>query len=62
MKVGDLVVGKEDGYFDGSIGIIFDFDEDDDPVVSWCNDEGSNEASPGCGEFRGSLEVLNEAR
>ena len=62
MKVGDLVAGTEDGTYDGDIGIIFGFDEDDDPIVFWCTTAGSNEASPGCGEYRSHVEILNEAR
>ena len=62
MKIGDLVIGTEEGAYNGSIGIIFGFDEDDDPIVSWCNTEGSNESSPGCGEYREHLEILNASR
>ena len=62
MKVGDLVTGKEEGAYDGSIGIVFGFDKDGDPIVSWCNDKGSNETSPGCGEYREDLEILSESR
>ena len=62
MKVGDLITGNKNGTYDGSIGIIFGFDEDEDPIVFWFNDEGSNEAYPGCGEFRNQMMVLNEAR
>ena len=62
MKLGDLVTGKKDGTYAGSVGVVFGFDEDNDPIVSWCNDWGSNEHSPGCGEFRDSLRVVNEGR
>jgi len=62
VKIGDLVIGTEEGAYNGSIGIIFGFDEDDDPIVSWCNSEGSNESSPGCGEYREHLEILNASR
>ena len=62
MKVGDLVIGTEEGSYDGSVGIIFGFDEDDDPIVSWCNDEGSNDFHPGCGEYRNQVEILNANR
>jgi hypothetical protein len=63
MKVGDLVTGKkEGGSYDGSVGIVFGFDEDNDPIVSWCNDWGSNEVSPGSGEFRSSLRVISASR
>ena len=62
MKVGDLITGTKEGSYEGSIGIIFGFDEDDDPVVAWCNDTGSNDFNPGCGEYRSQVEILNEAR
>jgi hypothetical protein len=62
VKVGDLVAGKKGGTYDGSVGVVFGFDEDNDPIVSWCNDCGSNEASRGCGEFRSSLKVVSEGR
>ena len=62
MKVGDLVAGTEEGTYDGCIGIIFGFDEDDDPIVEWCNDEGSNDFHPGCGEYRNQVMILNATR
>ena len=62
MKVGDLVTGKKDGTYDGSVGVIFGFDKDNDPVVFWFNDMGSNDVSPGCGEFKNQMMVLNAAR
>ena len=62
MEVGDLVAGKKGGTYDGSVGVVFGFDEDNDPVVLWCNDLGSNDHSPGCGEFRSSLKVISESR
>ena len=60
MKVGDLVTGNKEKIYDGSSGIMFGFDEDDDPIVAWCNDTGSNETTPGCGEYKNSLRVINE--
>ena len=62
MQVGDLVTGTEKGTYEGSIGIIFGFDEDDDPIVSWCNDTGSDDFTPGCGEFRNQVMILNATR
>tara|TARA_R110002110_G_scaffold159572_1_gene357437 strand:- start:180 stop:377 length:198 start_codon:yes stop_codon:yes gene_type:complete len=65
MKVGDLVRGTEDGSWQGSMGIVIGFDSDDDPIVGWTGHhahEGSNIRSPGCGEYRSQVEVVNEAR
>jgi acid phosphatase class B len=65
MKVGDLVRGTKEGSWEGSVGIIIGFDVDHDPIVSWTGPyahEGSNVFSPGCGEYRSQVEVVNEAR
>ena len=62
MKIGDLVAGKKSMAFEGSIGIIFGFDGDGDPIISWCNDVGSHEQSPGCGEFKTQVKVISESR
>ena len=60
MKVGDLVRGSAEWI--GSIGLIVGFDEDDDPIVAWIGEQGSNEWFPGCGEFRSQVLVLSETR
>ena len=63
MKVGDLVSGREEEVYYGYVGLVLGFDEDDDPIVLWCNEmKGSNEFTPGCGEYRNTLEVLSESR
>ena len=64
MKVGDLVRGVEEGSWEGSVGIIIGFDPDD-PIVGWTGPyahEGANVMSPGCGEYRSQVEVINESR
>jgi len=65
VKVGDLVRGVEGRSWQGSVGLIIGFDPDDDPIVSWTgpySHEGSNVLSPGCGEYRSQIEVINEIR
>ena len=65
MKVGDLVAGAKDKDWEGCMGIIIGFDPDNDPIVLWTGPyahEGSILISPGCGEYRSQLKVINEAR
>lgn len=59
MIVGDYVTGQY-GEWNGSLGAVIGFDEDNDPIVSWIGQAGSNEASPGCGEYRKGLVVVND--
>ena len=65
MRLGDLVIPvdykrRDDGY----IGVIVDYDLDNDPVVLWNKrDPGLIDAAP-CAvpEYRRSIEVINESR
>jgi len=71
MKVGDLVIPvhnprRDDGY----VGVVVDYDEDNDPVVLW-NKYDSEwtfgemkgwAASCALPEYRSSIEVINESR
>jgi len=59
MVVGDLVTGRY-GEWLGSLGAVLGFDEDNDPIVRWIGQAGSNEAFPGCGEYRKELMVVTE--
>ncbi len=68
MKVGDLVIPvhnprRNDGY----VGVVVDYDEDNDPVVLWnkYDPEWTDErwaVSYGMPEYRSSIEVINESR
>jgi len=68
MKVGDLVIPvhnprRNDGY----VGVIVDYDEDNDPVVLWnkYDSEWTDErwaVSYAMPEYRSSIEVINESR
>ena len=60
MQVGDLVTGKKGRTYAGTIGVIYDFDEDNDPIVFWSND-APMDALTGCGEYRDTLRVVNES-
>lgn len=65
MKIGDLVRGVEGKSWEGSVGIIIGFDADADPIVEWAGPyahEGSNVTSPGTGEYKSQLEVINAPR
>ena len=61
MKIGDLVIGKKGEEYAGTVGVIYDFDVDNDPVVSWCNNVPVD-ALTGCGEYRDTLRVVSEGR
>ena len=55
MKVGDLVkidVGRDKG----SIGVVTDFDNDNDPIVCWYDVEPRSDAF-----YHYHVEVINEA-
>ena len=60
MKVGDLVMVLS-GLRNGEIGVIYQFDVDDDPVVYYLSstfgDESATEA-----HYRFHVEVINESR
>jgi len=57
VKVGDLVVSTIDGATGLGVGIIMDFDHDDDPIVFFS--QYDNEATA---FYKHTLEVISEAR
>jgi hypothetical protein len=59
MKVGDLITGVHGNEWFGHFGTVIGFDEDNDPIVAWNGAKGSNERSPGCGEYREGLVAVN---
>jgi hypothetical protein len=64
VKVGDLVTGKKGGLahtYADTVGVIYDFDEDNDPIVFW-GGNASYDILSDCGEYRSSLRVINESR
>ena len=71
MKLGDLVIPvhnprRDDGY----MGVIVDYDEDNDPVVLWNKYDSEwtfgemkgGAVSYALPEYRSSIEVVNESR
>ena len=57
MKVGDLVISAINDATGLGVGIIMDFDHDDDPIVFFS--QYDNEATA---FYRHTLEVISEAR
>jgi len=55
MKLGDLVRWVHPEVCDEDLGVIVEFDRDNDPVILW-----QSEGFVGkCGEYRSQVEVVN---
>ncbi len=58
MKVGDLVIARDNHPDEGEMGIVIGFDKDDDPIVYW-QFKGFEEPVS-VGTYRSQVEVANE--
>lgn len=59
MKVGDMVQWSTSSWkwSKGEVGMIVDFDEDDDPIVMWGTvGDGVNRV----GEYRNQIELIDD--
>ena len=60
MKVGDLVIARDNHPDEGEMGMVIGFDKDNDPVVYW-QLKGLEEPAY-IGTYRSQVEVINGAQ
>ena len=57
MKIGDLVIAQPNHPYEGEMGIVIGFDNDNDPILYW-QFQGLEEPSS-VGTYRSQIEVAN---
>ena len=64
MNTGDLVIARPNPPYEGEMGIVIGFDNDNDPIVFWqfkgLDDVFSDPKA--VGTYRSQLEVANETQ
>ena len=60
MNKGDLVIARPNHPYEGEMGIVIGFDNDNDPILHW-QSLGLEEPSS-VGTYRSQLEVVNESQ